>query len=165
MYIIMYNVNLKYPFSEATVLSAPCSPSNLSSVTLVASSPSDSNNAHEVGGSVSPRSPSHPKETPIVKEPPPVVREKAPKGDVQRKTSAAKHEGPVDKRLERCISEDSEGEPSEFFVFLEKLHGYFKLLFQKRKNIRLYFIVRCIERRLVLLDLQVIPLLPVQPYT
>ncbi|XP_045481694.1 ras-specific guanine nucleotide-releasing factor 1-like isoform X2 [Harmonia axyridis] len=108
--------------TEATVLSAPCSPSNLSSVTLVASSPSDSNNAHEVGGSVSPRSPSQPKEPPIVKEPPPVVREKAPKGDVQRKTSAAKHEGPVDKRLERCISEDSEETQEDLTLFYSTVH-------------------------------------------
>ncbi|XP_044765264.1 ras-specific guanine nucleotide-releasing factor 2-like isoform X3 [Coccinella septempunctata] len=113
--------------TEATVLSAPCSPSNLSSVTLVASSPSDSNNAQETGGSISPRSPTHTKDTPSVKEPPhkeppPVVREVTPKSDVQRKTSATKHEGPVDKRLERCISEDSEETQEDLTLFYNTVH-------------------------------------------
>ncbi|KAL3290097.1 hypothetical protein HHI36_023465 [Cryptolaemus montrouzieri] len=113
--------------TEATVLSAPCSPSNLSSVTLVASSPSDSNNAQETGESTSPHSPSKTKEAPVVKElpkkeAPPTVREATPKVDLQRKISGTKHEGPVDKRLERCISEDTEEPSEDLALFYSTVH-------------------------------------------
>lgn len=112
------------------MLSAPCSPSNLSSVTLVASSPSDSNNAQETGGTASPahRSPTHAKEAAIVKdasqkEATPGLKEAMPKGEAQRKTSAVKYEGPVDKRLERCISEDSEGNSN----LLSEVVGFYSI--------------------------------------
>lgn len=87
-----------------TVLSAPCSPSNLSSVTLVGSSPSDTNEGETAVASPhhSPKKPTSPKKEPSpTKEPPPRV-------ETHQKPSI-KHET-TEKKVERAISEDTEGE-------------------------------------------------------
>ncbi|XP_044256640.1 ras-specific guanine nucleotide-releasing factor 2-like isoform X2 [Tribolium madens] len=79
--------------TDVTVLSAPCSPSNLSSVTLVGSSPSDTNEG-EPG--TSPKKPSSPKKEPSpTKEP---------------------HHRPsiVERKVERGTSEDTE-DMTQFF--------------------------------------------------
>lgn len=104
--------------TDATVLSAPCSPSNLSSVTLVGSSPSDNNETLDINQTPTAKEPpsSEMKEEPIEK-PAPKQLEKPP----HHRVSISKPE--VEKKMERAISEDTEGAFNSYknFIFVQKL--------------------------------------------
>lgn len=90
-----------------TVLSAPCSPSNLSSVTLVGSSPSDTNEGEATSSPQhSPKKAASPK-----KEPSPTKEPTTTRPEIHHRPSI-KHEV-VDKKVERCVSEDTEGESEQ----------------------------------------------------